>query len=114
MLIVVLVCQGQSPVAATSGAPNSNPVTPTTASTPLPATSPAYESPGSSHSLSASPPSARRLRSKPAKDALVPSSPDSGGPGLVNYLKQMHGLTKKRTYGGKATKPTEKWSGGEH
>ncbi|OBZ72914.1 hypothetical protein A0H81_06753 [Grifola frondosa] len=44
-------------------------------------------------------------RAKP-RNADAPSSPSSPteGPGLVSYLQQMHGLTKKRSYGVRAPK----------
>lgn len=87
---------------ATVGPIHSNPVTPTTTSVSLPVTSPIHDSPSSSHSLSSSPPS-RRPRPK-SRESLVPPPTEAGSPGLVNYLKQMHGLTKKRTHGGKAVK----------
>lgn len=51
-------------------------------------------------SASASPPT-RRSRAK-AKEAAA--SAEAGAPSLVNYLKQIHGLTKKRNYSAKSSK----------
>lgn len=56
--------------------------------------------PASSASAPASPPT-RRSRAK-AKEAAA--SAEAGAPSLVNYLKQIHGLTKKRNYSAKSSK----------
>ncbi|PSR74541.1 hypothetical protein PHLCEN_2v9718 [Hermanssonia centrifuga] len=64
------------------------------------------EGPSNSHSTSPSPPTGgnRRIRSKVHEPLITMSPGSSTGPGLVNYLKQLHGLTKKRNYGPKASK----------
>ncbi|KIP01796.1 hypothetical protein PHLGIDRAFT_123037, partial [Phlebiopsis gigantea 11061_1 CR5-6] len=83
-----------------AGAPRSGPVTPTSTAVALPAS--ASSGAGSPReSASATSPS-RRSRAKGKDTAPPPMDPQ--GPGLVNYLKQVHGLTKKRNYGAKAGK----------
>lgn len=102
-----LACIAGSPThIVSSSAPPSIPVTPNTTSTSLPLSSPGYEVTSSSTTLSSSPPSRRsRPRPKEAHQA-APSSQDASRPQLVDYIKQLHGLTKKRTPGGKTAKKT--------
>ncbi|KAI0338764.1 hypothetical protein BDW22DRAFT_672830 [Trametopsis cervina] len=93
-----------APLAIPTSAPSSVPVTPHATTSSLPLSSPTHDAPGTSHSLSASPPNRRpRLKSKESAQGAPPVG-DAAGPGLVNYLKQMHGLTKKRTHGAKGGK----------
>ncbi|KAI0700243.1 hypothetical protein C8T65DRAFT_709711 [Cerioporus squamosus] len=87
-----------------------NPTTP--ASSPPPVSPPETASTPGSPSLSTSPgtrksatsPTNTRTRTRVADP---PQSPPTGeGGGLVSYLQQMHGLTKKKSYGIKAPKKT--------
>ncbi|KAI0738239.1 hypothetical protein C8Q80DRAFT_1275763 [Daedaleopsis nitida] len=82
-------------------APSPPPVSPpTTASTP--SSPPHSASPGARKSST----SPITPRSRPrASDAQQPPAGSEGG-GLVSYLQQMHGLTKKKSYGIKAPKKT--------
>ncbi|KAI8977758.1 hypothetical protein BD414DRAFT_445776 [Trametes punicea] len=76
-----------------------SPITPpTTQGSPPPATSPPHRK------ATVSPISPRSRGRVPE----APGSPveGSGGGGLVSYLQQMHGLTKKKSYGIKAPKKT--------
>ncbi|KAI0084513.1 hypothetical protein BDY19DRAFT_524777 [Irpex rosettiformis] len=95
-----------SPTLISSSAPPSVPVTPGITTSSLPLSSPGYEATSSGHALSSSPPT-RRSRPKLKEGQAAPSSQDSNRPGpgqLVDYIKQIHGLTKKRTPGGKTAK----------
>ncbi|EKM51035.1 uncharacterized protein PHACADRAFT_212936 [Phanerochaete carnosa HHB-10118-sp] len=88
---------------ASSILPRSGPVTPTSTSTVLPVAShspPSMSAQG--QPVTSSSPTRRTTRHK-GKDAIVPTM-DTQGPGLVNYLKQVHGLTKRKGVGGKAAK----------
>lgn len=80
--------------------PQSNPVSPTATSSSIPS-SPTYDGPRTGHRSS---PQSRRGKHR----ASAPSSPGlaTGPPthGIVSYLQQMHGLTKKRSYGQKSSK----------
>ena len=90
---------------ATTLTPRSGPVTPTSTAVALPISSPSSLKSGSPReSASATSPS-RRSRVK-GKEPATTSGPsiDAQGPGLVHYLKQAHGLTKKRNHGAKANK----------
>ncbi|OJT09155.1 hypothetical protein TRAPUB_14365 [Trametes pubescens] len=74
-----------------------SPSTPPTQDSSPPASSPP-------HRKTATSPSAPRNRGRGSETSNSP--PESGGGGLVSYLQQMHGLTKKKSYGVKAPKKT--------
>ncbi|RDX42243.1 hypothetical protein OH76DRAFT_1363119 [Lentinus brumalis] len=89
---------------------SNNPTTP--ASSPPPVSPPETASTPGSPSLSTSP-GARKSSTSPnntrprTRVADPQQSPPTGeGGGLVSYLQQMHGLTKKKSYGIKAPKKT--------
>ncbi|GJE96079.1 hypothetical protein PsYK624_122720 [Phanerochaete sordida] len=88
---------------AASLVPRSGPVTPTSTAAALPYASPSPPgaSPQGQGVASTSP--ARRATRHKGKDAVVPTM-DPQGPGLVNYLKQVHGLTKRKGVASKGGK----------
>ncbi|KAI0698998.1 hypothetical protein BC835DRAFT_611654 [Cytidiella melzeri] len=89
-----------------SNAPSRMPITPSTTTSSLPLSSPERDSPGSDQIASASS-SPRRPRPKSKESPQgPPQTADASGPQLVNYIKQIHGLTKRRTPGGKTAKKT--------
>ncbi len=98
--------QIDSPTHIPSSASPSVPVTPGITPSSLPLSSPGHESASTSHVLSSSPPT-RRSRPKPKETPQAgQASQETSRPQLVEYIKQIHGLTKKRTPGGKAAKKT--------
>lgn len=80
----------------------SSPATPSTTTSSLPS-SPTYEG---SHSALHSQVSPQNRRGKHRASVSASPAANAGPPthGLVSYLQQMHGLTKKRSYGQKANK----------
>ncbi|KAI0367067.1 hypothetical protein BV20DRAFT_1090972 [Pilatotrama ljubarskyi] len=75
---------------------STSPTTPPTQGSPPPSASPP-------HRKSSTSPTTPRSRGRGSETS---SSPPEGGGGLVSYLQQMHGLTKKKSYGVKAPKKT--------
>ncbi|KAI0668166.1 hypothetical protein C8Q78DRAFT_1048843 [Trametes maxima] len=73
------------------------PTTPPTQGSPPPSTSP-------HHRKAVTSPASPRNRPRGSESSGSP--PEGGGGGLVSYLQQMHGLTKKKSYGVKAPKKT--------
>ncbi|KAI1793661.1 hypothetical protein LXA43DRAFT_1121806 [Ganoderma leucocontextum] len=90
--------------------PTNNPSPP--GSAPSPASPPTTSSSPGSPVLTASPGSRKSPhspttpRTRPRAPDSPQSPPGSEGGGLVSYLQQMHGLTKKKSYGIKAPKKT--------
>ncbi|EJF61907.1 hypothetical protein DICSQDRAFT_161239 [Dichomitus squalens LYAD-421 SS1] len=77
------------------------------------AASPQATTPSPSSPIQPTSPGSRKLPHSPTTPRTRPRAPDSPqsppaseGGGLVSYLQQMHGLTKKKSYGIKAPKKT--------
>ncbi|KAH9895637.1 hypothetical protein C8Q73DRAFT_643968 [Cubamyces lactineus] len=87
------------------GNPNSPPSKPVSPNTP-----PAQDSPPRSgsphHRKSSTSPVSPRNRGRGSESSNSPPESGGGGGGLVSFLQQMHGLTKKKSYGVKAPKKT--------
>ncbi|KAI0354510.1 hypothetical protein OH77DRAFT_506346 [Trametes cingulata] len=76
---------------------SASPTTPPTQGSPPPASSPPHRKSSTSPVTP---------RSRGGRGSETSNSPPEGGGGLVSYLQQMHGLTKKKSYGVKAPKKT--------
>ncbi|KAI0919612.1 hypothetical protein AcV5_001630 [Taiwanofungus camphoratus] len=80
----------------------SSPETPISSLSASQPSSPTHPSPGRGRRSSLTATSAPRVKARNGESGGLLSD----GPGLVTYLQQMHGLTKKRSYGVKAGKRT--------
>ena len=89
--------------------PYSNPSPPSTSSTPVSPSATASSPSSPTHTMS---PSSRKSSTSPTLSRTRPRADSSQSPpagesgGLVSYLQQMHGLTKKKSYGHKPPKKT--------
>ncbi|KAI0824403.1 hypothetical protein BC628DRAFT_1322673 [Trametes gibbosa] len=88
---------------------NPSPSPPISTTSPCPGTPPTQDSPSPASSpqnrKTSTSPTAARSRARVTESSNSP--PEGGGGGsLVTYLQQMHGLTKKKSYGVKAPKKT--------
>ncbi|KAH9847766.1 hypothetical protein C2E23DRAFT_488356 [Lenzites betulinus] len=85
---------------------NPSPSPPISMTSPCPGTPPTQDSPPATspqHRKTSTSPTAPRSRGRGSESSNSP--PEGGGGGsLVTYLQQMHGLTKKKSYGVKAPK----------